>query len=61
MVARAVSQAPQEPLASAELRSLAVLLPPEEPREQTEPPACQASRPAVFRPKQKGNQKVQQE
>jgi hypothetical protein len=56
-VARAVSRAPQEPLASAELQPPAVLL---EPREQAELPACRASHPAVFRPKQKGKRKVQQ-
>jgi hypothetical protein len=33
----------------------------QEPLEQEEPPAYRASRPAVFRPKQKGKQKVQQE
>lgn len=55
---RAVSlapQVPQEPLASAELQPLAVS------REQAELPACQESHPAVFRPKQKGKRKVQQE
>ena len=56
-MARAVSRAPQEPLASAELQPPAVLL---EPREQAELPACRASHPAVFRPKQKGKRKVQQ-
>jgi hypothetical protein len=58
-VVRAVSLEPPEPLASAELQPLAVL---PEPREQTEPQACRARRPAVFRPKQKkGKLKVQQE
>jgi hypothetical protein len=56
-VARAVSRAPQEPPASAELQPLAVS---PEPREQAELPACQESHPAVFRPKQKGKRKVQQ-
>jgi hypothetical protein len=56
-VVRAVSLEPPEPLASAELQPLAVL---PEPREQTEPQACRARRPAVFRPKQKGKRKVQQ-
>jgi hypothetical protein len=56
-VARAVSRAPQEPLASAELQPPAVLL---NPREQAEEPTCRASHPAVFRPKQKGKRKVQQ-
>ena len=56
-MARAVSRAPQEPLASAELQPLAVS---PEPREQAELPACRASHPAVFRPNQKGKRKVQQ-
>jgi hypothetical protein len=56
-VARAVWRAPQEPLASAELQPLPVSL---EPREQAELPACRASHPAVFRPKQNGKRKVQQ-
>jgi len=56
-VVRAVSRAPQVPLASAELQLLAVSL---EPREQAEEPACRASHPAVFRPKQMGKRKVQQ-
>lgn len=53
-----VSPALQALRALAELRPLAVL---PEPREQAEPQACQARRPAVFRPKQKGKRKVQQE
>ncbi len=56
-MARAVSRAPQVPLASVAPQPLAVSL---EPREQAELPACQASHPAVFRPKQKGKRKVQQ-
>jgi hypothetical protein len=44
--ARPAWLAPQEPM---------------EPPEQEEPPAYRASRPVVFRPKQKGKQKVQQE
>jgi hypothetical protein len=56
-VARAVSRVPQALQASVELRPLAVS---PEPREQTEPQACRARRPAVFRPKQKGKRKVQQ-
>ena len=57
-MAQVVSLAPQAPRASAELQPLAVL---PEPREQTEPQACQARRPAVFRPKQQGKLTVQQE
>ena len=57
-MARAVSRAPQEPLASAELQPPAVS---PEPRERTELQACRARHPAVFRPKQKGKLKVQQE
>ena len=57
-MARAVSLAPQALRALAELQPLAVL---PEPREQAEPQACRARRPAVFRPKQKGKRKVQQE
>ena len=57
-MARAVWRAPQEPLASAELQPpLAVSL---EPRGQAVLPACRASHPAVFRPKQKGKRMVQQ-
>ena len=51
-------QVPQEPLAWAELQPLAVS---REQREQAELPACQESHPTVFRPKQKGKRKVQQE
>jgi hypothetical protein len=50
-VARVVSLAAQAP-------QPLVVLP--EPREQAEPQACRARRPAVFRPKQKGKRKVQQ-
>jgi hypothetical protein len=57
-VARVVSLVPRALRALAELRPLAVL---PEPREQAEPQACRARRPAVFRPKQKGKLKVQQE
>jgi len=57
-VARAVSLAPQALRASAEPQPRAVL---PEPREQTEPQACWARRPAVFLPKQQGKLKVQQE
>jgi len=56
-VARAVSLEPQEPLASVAPQPQAVSL---EPREQAELPACRASHPEVFRPKQKGKRKVQQ-
>jgi hypothetical protein len=59
---RPVLPEPLAPLASAELQLLAVLPQPQkEPRDQTEPPACQASRLGAFRPKQKGKRKVQQE
>ena len=57
-MAQVVSLAPQAPRALAALQLLAVL---PEPREQTEPQACRARRPALFRPKQKGKRKVQQE
>jgi hypothetical protein len=57
-VAQVVSLAPQAPRALAELQPLAVL---PQPQEQTEPQACRALRPAVFRPKQKVKRKVQQE
>ena len=57
-MAQVVSLAPQAPWALAALQLLAVL---PEPREQAEPQACRASHPAVFRPKQKGKRKVQQE
>jgi len=57
-VAQVVSLALQAPRALAALQPLAVL---PEPREQAEPQACRARRPAVFRPKQKGKRKVQQE
>ena len=57
-MAQVVSLAPQAPRALAALQLLAVL---PEPREQAEPQACRARRPAVFRPKQKGKLKVQQE
>jgi hypothetical protein len=56
-VARAVSLERPESLASVALHPPAVSL---EPREQAELPACRASHPAVFRPKQKGKRKVQQ-
>ena len=56
-MARVVSLAAQESRALAELQPLAVL---PQPQEQTEPQACRALRPAVFRPKQKGKLKVQQ-
>lgn len=55
--ARAVSLEPPEPLASVAPQPQAVSL---EPREQAELPACRASHPTVFRPKQKGKRKVQQ-
>jgi hypothetical protein len=55
--ARAVLRVPQARRALAELQPLAVL---PEPREQAELPACRASHPAAFRPKQKGKRKVQQ-
>ena len=58
VVARVVSLVPQALRALAALQPLAVL---PEPREQAEPQACRARRPAVFRPKQKGKRKVQQE
>ena len=57
-MAQVVSLALQAPRALAALQPLAVL---PEPREQAELPACQESLPAVFRPKQKGKRKVQQE
>ena len=57
-MAQVVSLALQAPRALAALQPLAVL---PEPREQAEPQACRARRPAVFRPKQKGKRKVQQE
>jgi hypothetical protein len=57
-VAQVVSLVPQALRASAELQPLAVS---PEPLEQAELPACRARRPAVFRPKQKGKRKVQQE
>ncbi len=57
-MAQAVSLVPQAPRASAE-QPLPAVSP--APREQTEPQACRARRPAVFRPKQKGKLKVQQE
>jgi hypothetical protein len=53
--ARPAWPAPQEPM-EAPLDSLDL-----RPPEQEEPPAYRASRPVVFRPKQKGKQKVQQE
>ena len=59
-MAQVVSLVPQAPRASVELQPLAVLPQPQE-QEQTEPQACRALRPAVFRPKQKGKLKVQQE
>ena len=58
VAAQEVSLVPQAPRALAELQPLAVL---PQPREQTEPQACRALRPAVFHPKQKGKLKVQQE
>jgi hypothetical protein len=58
VAARVVSLGPQGPRALAELQPLAVL---PELQEQTEPQACRARRPAVFRPKQKRKRKVQQE
>jgi hypothetical protein len=58
VVARVVSLVPQGPRALVELQPLAVL---PAPREQTELQACRARRPAVFRPKQQGKRKVQQE
>jgi hypothetical protein len=57
-VARVVSRVPQALRALAELQPLAVS---PEPREQAEPQACRARRPAVFRPKQQGKLTVQQE
>lgn len=57
-MAQVVSPVPQALRASAELQLPAVL---PEPREQAGPQACRARRPAVFRPKQKGKLKVQQE
>jgi hypothetical protein len=60
---RPVLPEPLAPLASAELQLLAVLPQPQaqkEPRDQTEPPACQASRLGAFRPKPKGKRKVRQ-
>jgi hypothetical protein len=57
-VARAVLRVPQALRASADLQPQAVL---QELWVQTEPPAWRARRPAVFRPKQKGKRKVQQE
>jgi hypothetical protein len=59
--ARPAWLAPQEPM-EAPMDSLDRRPPVSlEPPEQKEPPACRASRPVVFRPKQKGKQKVQQE
>ncbi len=57
-MARAVSRVPRALRALAELQPPAVL---PEPREQVELRACRARRLAVFRPKQQGKLKVQQE